>query len=527
VTEAHQFGHVSTLGDHVRVLRRRKWIVVVTTVLVTATALFQSSRQTTVYQAYAQVLIGQVNPAMAVIGAVPRSDPERDSATQAFIAGGPDVSARVAALPEFRGPARVALRGGISVYPAANSDLLIFQATHSDPRYAVALANAFAEQYLVYRRQTTTRSMHESRVRIEGQLAKLQSEGREGSALYANLADQAQSLQIAETLQSATASLARAATGAVPNGPKPVRDGTLGFVLGLMLGVGLAFLWSALDTRIRAAAEIGERLGLPLLARVPEPPRKLRTQRKLVMLEAPDSTQAEAFRMLRTNLQFVNLERGARSIMVTSGVEEEGKSTTIANLAIAFARTGKRVVLVDLDLRRPSLARFFGLNGHAGLTDIALENVGLDEALATIPISAPHEEGDERGRFNGNVGIEGMLQVLPTGPLPPDAGEFMESRVVTQILRDLEARADLILIDAPPLLHVGDAMVLTAKVDALILVSRLNVVRRPMVTELRRLLSTAPAVPLGFVLTGAGDDESYDSAGYYAYRPRRRDREAV
>ncbi len=120
-----------------------------------------------------------------------------------------------------------------------------------------------------------------------------------------------------------------------------------------------------------------------------------------------------------------------------------------------------------------------------------------------------------------------MLQVLPTGPLPPDAGEFMESRVVTQILRDLEERADLVLIDAPPMLHVGDAMALTAKVDALVLVSRLNVLRRPMVTELRRLLSNAPAVALGFVLTGAHLEDSYESVGYYAYRPHRRDRELV
>ena len=354
----------------------------------------------------------------------------------------------------------------------------------------------------------------------------LQHERRGGSALYANYAQQAQDLQIAETLQGATASVARAAGGASKDGPKPVRDGILGFILGGMLGVGLAFLWNALDTRIRGAAEVSDRLGLPLLARVPEPPRALRGQRKLVMLEAPESVQAESFRMLRTNLEFVNLERGARSIMITSGLEEEGKSTTVANLAVAFARTGKRVALVDLDLRRPSIARFFGLNGRPGLTDIALGRVDLDDALASVAISAPHDDSNG-SHFNGNIGIDGFLDVLPTGQLPPDAGEFIESRVVSEILRELKSRADLVLIDAPPLLHVGDAMALTAKVDAVVLVARLNVLRRPMVTEVRRLLSTAPALSLGFVLTGAGGDESYETAGYYAYVPRRRDREAV
>ena len=356
-------------------------------------------------------------------------------------------------------------------------------------------------------------------------MQNLQDSGRGGSQLYNTYAGEAQSLQIAETLQGSTASLARAAYGASKDGPKPVRDGILGFVLGAMLGIGLAFLWNALDTRIRGAAEVGERLGLPLLARIPEPPRALRSQRKLVMMEAPESPQAEAFRMLRTNVEFANLERGARSIMFTSGLEEEGKSTTVANLAVAFARTGKRVALVDLDLRRPSLSRFFDLPGHPGLTDIALGHADLDEALATIVIASPYDE--ETVHFNGNVGIEGLLQVLTTGPLPPDAGEFMESRVVTEILRELRTRADLVLIDAPPMLYIGDAMALTAKVDGVVLITRLNVLRRPMVSEVRRMLSTAPAVSLGFVLTGSGGEESYETAGYYAYVPRGRDREAV
>lgn len=528
MTEVHQVGHVSTLGDHVRVLRRRKWIVIGTTLVVTMLSLYLSAKKPVVHHAFAQVLIGQTSPGVAVIGsAVPRADPVRDAIDQSVIAAGPAVASRVASLPEFQGKGRAALSGSISVIPSDTSDILTFEASHKDPADAVTLANAFAQQYLIYRRISTTRSVHSLRLRIEGLMRNLQLEGRSGSALFATYADQANRLQIAETLQGATASMAQPAVGTAKDGPKPVRDVILGLLLGSMLGLGLAFLWNALDTRIRGASEVGDRLGLPLLARIPEPPRSLRGQRKLVMLEAPESVQAESFRMLRTNLEFVNLERGARSIMITSGLEEEGKSTTVANLAVAFARTGKRVALVDLDLRRPTLARFFGLNGLPGLTDIALGHVDLDDALVTIPISAPHDEDDGAAHFNGNVGIEGLLQVLPTGPLPPDAGEFMESRVVTKILAELQSRADIVFIDAPPILHVGDAMALTAKVDAVVVVTRLNVLRRGMLTEVRRLLSTAPALSLGFVLTGAGGDESYETAGYYAYVPRRKDREAV
>ncbi|MGZ8795563.1 MAG: nucleotide-binding protein, partial [Gaiellaceae bacterium] len=479
-----------------------------------------------VYHADAQVLINQVSPGLAVVGGIPRNDPTREAFTQSFIAGGPLIAERVARSPQFSGPNRPPGWGGVGVSSAANSDLLSFHSTASTPEMAVVLVNEYAKQYLAYRRQSTTGSLHQLRLKIESQLATLAKEGRQGSALYANYADQAQRLQIAETLQGETSSLARTAGGAASVGSKPVRDAILGLILGSLLGIGLAFLWNALDTRIRGAAEVGDRLGLPLLARIPEPPRNLRSQRKLVMLEAPENVQAEAFRMLRTNLEFVNLERGARSIMVTSGLEEEGKSTTVANLAVALARTGKRVALVDLDLRRPSLARFFGLNGRPGLTDIALGNVDLEDALAKIAVSAPHDD-DDSVSFNGNVGIEGLLEVLPTGPLPPDAGEFIESRVVSGILQSLQARADIVLIDAPPMLHVGDAMALTAKVDAVVVVTRLGVVRRPMLTEVRRQLSAAPALALGFVLTGAGGDESYETYGYYAYTARRRDREMV
>lgn len=217
--------------------------------------------------------------------------------------------------------------------------------------------------------------------------------------------------------------------------------------------------------------------------------------------------------MLRTSIDFVNLDRGAQVIMVTSALDREGKSTTIANLAVAFARTGRRVVLVDLDLRRPALARFFGLRGREGLTNVALGECSLDDAIRYVAVEP---EGARATSVNGNGSgsIEGVLELLLSGPPPPGAGEFAASDAVGKILNELRERADLVLVDAPPLLQVGDAVTLTARVDALFVVTRLKTLRRPVLKELARVLEACQGEKLGFVLTGAKFEEGYGYAGY-------------
>jgi Mrp family chromosome partitioning ATPase len=316
----------------------------------------------------------------------------------------------------------------------------------------------------------------------------------------------------------------RTASSAVQVQPRPLRNGILGLALGLVLGLGLAFLWEALDTRVRSAEEIASKLGLPLLARLPAPPRQLRKDEQLVMLADARGVQAESFRMLRTNLEFVRLGHDIRTIMVTSAVEQEGKSTTVANLAVALARAGQRVALVDLDLRRPFIDHFFDLRYRPGLTQVALGQTTLEDALIPIAITEPTDPGPRDENGNGNATERpaaslptGGLRVLVSGPLPPNAGEFVGSEALAHILGDLRGRFDSILIDAPPLLQVGDPLALSAHVDALFVVTRMSVVRRPMLNEVRRQLDTAPSLKLGFVLTGAEGEDGYGYGGGYYY----------
>ena len=221
--------------------------------------------------------------------------------------------------------------------------------------------------------------------------------------------------------------------------------------------------------------------------------------------------------MLRANLEFVNLDRGARSILVTSALEQEGKSTTVANLAVALARAGQKVALVDLDLRRPALARFFGIPvTHPGVTDIVAGSSTLDQALMEVSRD-PRGRAEPSHAGNGAGGAEtgGVLEVLTSGPIPRDPGEVVKDQRLTAALHQLERSFDFVLVDSPPLLSVGDAMTLSAQVDAMITVARLRMLRRGVLDELARSLETCPTIKLGVVVTEAEAEPGY---GYgYAY----------
>jgi Mrp family chromosome partitioning ATPase len=308
--------------------------------------------------------------------------------------------------------------------------------------------------------------------------------------------------------------------------PKPVRSALLGFALGLGLGVGLAFLVDLLDTRLRRSEEIQEQFGLPLLGRLAAPPRALRKDDRIAALERPEGPDADGFRVLRTNLAFADVDGQARSIAVSSAIQGEGKSTTVANLAVTLARAGRRVILVDLDFRRPYLERFFELSVRPGATDVILGEAALTQALTPIAIGAQSSAlgtvvtANGNGNGNGHAGATGSLSVLPAGGLPPNVGEFVASAALRGLLDTLRERCDLLLIDTPPMLQVGDTMELTAHVDALVLVARLGVVRRQMAEEVTRVLAASPVNVLGVVITDAALDASGTGYGYGNYYER-------
>ncbi|HET8742206.1 MAG TPA: P-loop NTPase, partial [Gaiella sp.] len=417
-------GHSHPTGLRaLRIVKRGWWIILLTTCLVTGVAYYQSSRETPLYSASSTVLLKYQNLASGLTGIQDLStvyqDPQRVAQTQTQIAMSPDVAERVVKAAKIPGLTPGAFLGDTNVTASTDSDTLIFNATYGDPKSATKLATIHAREYIQHRRELDTASLVAARKELEGRIDELNSTGFKGSELVSKLVENEQALRTMEALQTANAQLLRPASGAAQIQPRTQRAVVLGVVLGLMLGVGLAFARDALDTRVRTSSEIADRLETTLLARIAAPPRKLRRKQRLVMLASPHSAHAEAFRMLRANLEFANLDRGARSILVTSALEKEGKSTTVANLAVALARAGQRVALVDLDLRRPAIARFFGIPAtHPGVTDVVGGAATLEQALMQV-------SRDPRGRADGANGsngagatdTSGTLAVLTSGPI--------------------------------------------------------------------------------------------------------------
>jgi succinoglycan biosynthesis transport protein ExoP len=286
-----------------------------------------------------------------------------------------------------------------------------------------------------------------------------------------------------------------------PSSPNVPLNIALGLLVGLLFGLGAAFLRTALDTRVHGAHDVAGVTDAPLLGGISFDPES--NKHPLLVHSDPRNPRAEAFRALRTNLRFVSAGSDNHCFVVTSSIAGEGKSTTAANLALALAETGVRVVIIDGDLRKPKLAEYMGLEGAVGLTDVLIGSVPLADVLQ---------------RWGNRE-----LYVLPAGRVPPNPSELLGSDAMQNLLTALNEQVDYVIIDAPPLLPVTDGAIISSMTGGAVVVAGSGKVKR---TELARALNSLTSIDskvVGVVLTmlpnKGPDSYNNEKYGYYGAGP--------
>ena len=285
-----------------------------------------------------------------------------------------------------------------------------------------------------------------------------------------------------------------AAVPTTPTSPRPATNLALGAMVGMLLGFGQALLRSLLDTRLRSVEDIAEVTDAPVLATIGHVDT---TAGRAVDPDGHKWAHGEAYRRLRTNVGFVGLGGERRSSMVvTSAVASEGKTETVVNLARVLARAGESVLLIDADLRRPTVADRMGLDSQLGLTDVLTGRGSLHDLT---------------------IEVDSHLSVLPAGTVPPNPSELLGSEAMAHLLATVERQYDYILFDTPPLLPVTDAVVLAAQTGGAIVVARSGVVRRPQLETALALLETGSVTLLGLVLNDVPTSRTGGYGNYSGY----------
>jgi len=504
----------STLTDYLGVVRRRWWIALMVIALATGSALLVSRLETPKYQASAEVRLANQPLASILKQQGNATTAERYAATQAQLAATAPVARLALKKAKVKDITPQQLLSRSTVTASSTSDFLDFSVTDRSSARAKLLATSYANAYADWANATGVKRIKQALTPLRAQARNLAAKIRSTAGFQADLVAQyhqalgtISQLELALQQQRTSTQVAQVADSATKVSPKVTRNVLLGLGLGVFFGLAMMSLVEAADRRVRDSDEIQRRLGLHLLGRVPTPPRGLRKPGQLGLLSDDAGHFAEVFHRLRVSLDFANVKTRARTLMVTSAVEQEGKSTTAGNLALAMAGAGRRVALVDLDLRRPMIATFFGLPDRVGATSVMLGEATVDQALRAVPLPA--------GVAGPN---DGSLLVMTAGPLPPNPSPLLEADATTELLDEIADREDIVIIDSAPMIPVSDSVVLGGKVEGVVVVVRSEVVTRPMLTELHRTLLELPTPKLGFVLTGSEHDAGgYGYGGGYGY----------
>jgi succinoglycan biosynthesis transport protein ExoP len=482
----------SVLPSAMRVLRERWWIIVLTAVVGVGVALVVAKTTTKSYQATAKVLIQPSSPisGAVVAGGGSTEDPTRIAATDLLLVTSNAVgnaTRQSLGLKMSTGD----LLDEVTASEEPNADLFDITATDVDATRAAKIANGVAAQFALFLGRIVQQDATAAAAELQQRLASLpKSDTVDIAQIHGELQ------RVYELAASQAGSATVVGTASVPttaSSPKPKLYVALGLIFGLGLGAGLAFLVDLGDRRIKDDEGFETAYGLGTLVHVP--------LRSLSGAGAqPGSPASEPYRILAATLTSFETARGVRSVLITSAVAREGKTTVAAGLAMALADSGVTVSLVELDQRLPSLQDHFPLNRETGLTTTLVNGEPVGDLLQQPVPSLP------------------SLHVLPSGPrLTTNPLELLRSPELDRVMAQLLDVSQIVIYDAPPILGIADAQALLdhPRIDAAVIVGRANATTREEARRARTILDQRLVKPLGLVITGL-DGPGADTAYYYA-----------
>lgn len=409
-------------------------------------------------------------------------------------------------------PAILSIDQSIAGYSAGLADALAEASgilRPSDPAGSVDnLTGSLVEAEAQYRSAIARRNALESRVGnleqglsnlpiLEYELARLERNRIVSENIFILLRTKFEEIRIAEVGQIGNVTIVDTA---LPGGmirPTTRKNLMMGLFVGLAFGVGVVFLLHQLDVSLRTPDQL-EKMGIPVIGVIPKNVAARKEAVSIVLLDKPVSPDSEAYRDLRTSLDFVRIGEVVRKVLITSCGPQEGKSTTASNLAVAEARTGKKVLLIDCDLRRPMLHRVFGLSKEPGFTELVAGRVGMDDCVRET--------------------IEPNLFLLPSGRVPHNPAELLGASAASSFFDSFLEFYDMVIIDAPPVAMVTDAMVILPSVDTTILVAKAGEVNIKVLSVVWQKIERTGCHVAGAVLNGFEPGRNYSGVNYYTYR---------
>jgi succinoglycan biosynthesis transport protein ExoP len=491
----------TTLQDYLVPVWRHKWAVAVLVFLITAATYLYYEHQPAQYSAGTDIYLS-TSGAGAIVTGTDQAGTDQDLATQARILQSRAVADQVARKLKFRGDPQTLL-DSVTAVAQASTNFITIQAVWPTPHGAADLANAFASEFLRQRRMSSRDDAASALAAAREAFARSPKGGDE----RLSLADRIAQLEILLSSPVGTArQIDRALPPAFPVSPRPKRNAIFAFALGLALAIIAAYAFDRIDRRIRGVDDVKPNYDAPVLAAIP----RVGGQEALSPPASIAPKLVEPFRTLRTALDTAsaNASRPPRVILVTSAVAREGKSTIVRNLALAYHEAGKRVAVIDADLRRPSLARALFTPASPGLSEVLRGAASLDQTLFEIAttrvflVGQPAINGSPTQRSSSvrprdlddlsirhDASTQAELVLLPSGARAADPPALLATREFKALIRELKENFDLVLIDSPPLLTVSDAIPILREADGTLLVSRVGTTTGESAKRVADLLS--------------------------------------